>query len=538
MTHRRRQRPGSLRPLLLALLAWGSAVPIQAQLPAYESLPQWSTLAPVADLVRGATIRGWQRGLLDPVPVPGTFWSARNPAGLATEAPHRHGAMDLRTASSAGAYRRPFDSPAVQTAGGRAEGVQPLASGGLWGAVAFNRIGYEPGTNATTLVPYSSVPFVVTDSSVSVNRAIHARLEGAGGWNVGPVDVGIAVGLESLQGHSQHARVPRRHSLVHPAATAGIRWRPSSGGVGVGAHVRGYRQVETGQIPNAGRGTPLITRLNGYSAPQVVLVESGSYFRRREADGTAGGLSVAGPLAGWTLVVFGELGAVSEGQFSLRVADPPTDFWNASSIHGGIAAQRVLGNTLVTAGARAAGLRGDATLTGSDSVIYRGDERHMNLHFDARRSPDDLQSWGYQLRLEIDYENRDRGDTLQHAVRVQIESVDVALTAAVARRLTAGLSMAVEVNHARYSPRGSIPPRDHYPVAARDLLDRETAFLATPRTLNRGALVADLAAPGGVRLRIEGFHERVSRGATSTSLASSPDGTRTSWGISAGARFH
>jgi hypothetical protein len=529
-------RPMSTRALagFVAFVCLMNAGGASAQNAPGMAAPAWSALAQTFHLERGNTRRGWGHGLLDPLPRIGAFWTGGNPAGLAYEAGPAEGRIALRTARTDGEFRRPLDAPGINARGGDAVGVQPLGErGGLSGSISMVQVGNEPGARATMVAPYSSVPFVVTDSSTGTNRALHASLDGAGGWAIGNVALGLAAGYESLQGYSQRARIPRRHNLARPAATVGAEWHPQDAALAFGAFGRTFRTVETASIVNIRRGDPVVTRLNGYAPPTVIIVSSGGYFRRREADGVLGGVSATARFGGWKAVAHVERGALEERQFSQLASDPPTDTWNATATESGAAVQRTTG-TLMTFELRSNHMSGDARLAASDSVIYRATESVTRAVIDVRRRANSDHAWGYLLAGEVVYENHDRGDTIQYAVRSQVESLEVSLRGGVAHQLNARVRIALEASHARYSPRGSIPPALHYPAAARELANGEAVFLATPHARSRGSVALEIDTGRAGRVRLDSFYESASPLMSEFTLAGAPSGDRATWGLALG----
>jgi hypothetical protein len=519
---------------VLSLLACG-AVSVDGQQPDWPL--GWSPLAR-AELPRSASgaLHTWP-GLLGPPPRIGAFWSGRNPAALPWEVGASYGELSARRLAVDGEYRRPLEAPAATTSGAAAIGWQPVGErAAMIGHASFDEARVESGLSTIETRPYSGTPFVVLDSTTSGLRSTQARLEGAGGWSIGNLGLGIALGYEAVDASTQTSRVPRFTRAARPAVTLGIAHRLADGAATAGAYVRWNRDDATVQIL-ANPGLTLVTRLNGFAAPARTPLAPGlgvTYYRRREAGTRAAGATVAGSTRGWAWTAYGEAAGVQERSWTRQAADPPMERWNARGVMFGAQSHGAVGSgLLLMLHADGTSTSSDARLADPDSIIYRSTESAVRTAAELRWAPD-AAAWQARGGAAITYEKRDRGDTTPNVLRTRIESLTTRLHGEAAITVMTGVQLAGGYALTSYAPRGSIPGPQSYPPSLWAVLAPETAVYATRNTAHAVTLGINWDVRSTTSLRMSGGYESLTPLTGGTVLELVPQGERKQWSIAAG----
>lgn len=532
-------RATAIAPVLTSvLLALGSADAVMAQQPDADPsgwMLHWSPLQRAGVLPRSAPLlTGVSATLLGPATRTGTFWSGGNPAGLAWETGAAHAELSGRTSSTQGDFRRPLDPGAMTRQGASALAWQPLGeAAGLIGHATYEEVGFDPGTWTLSMSPWTSSPYVLTDSTRSAHRIGRIRVEGAGGRSFGRVAVGAAVAHEALDGHSQLTRVPRLNRSSRPAGVLGVAW--DAGPAWIGAYGRAAHDAETAQIIG-GSSVAVVQRLNGTTAPTTITVQQNQgFYHRREALSRGGGVTASGSAAGWAWTAHGDAGSVRERLWMVRSATPPTDRWDADQLAAGMALQRSVWRegTSLTLQGRWARSEGSAWLSRSDTLIYRGVESAAwggaALHWQPATS-----AWAAAGALNLGYDRRDRGDTAEVSLRTRLEGLTTQVAAEFSHTLDFGLSLGAGYTLTRHAARGSAPAPHNYPVATRLLLAGENAFMATPSTGHGAALGASLFIGQATALRLQSRYHTVAPG-SGPRYELAPGGSRRQWSVDLGA---
>jgi hypothetical protein len=470
--------------------------------------------------------------LFSPSPLVGLFWSGGNPAGLAWEAT-RYAALDAGASGDDGEYRRPLDAGASRVLTASALAWQPIAgSSGVAGTFEYDEVTLDPGTRASNLSPYSTVPFVIMDSTRTGHRLSRMRVEGAGGHRFGDVALGLAVGYDAADGHSFPTRIPRTNRSSTPAATLGAAYQFADGRLRVGAHVGWRRQAETFQVLSAG-SPALLMQLNGYSPPIVInLAQNQSYHRRRESESRIGAVSLAGNAGGWSWSLNGSGGTIRERQWSQRVHDPDSDEWRGSTIGAGAAVQaRDLHPTLLLTGSlHWKRMDGDARLAISDSLFHNSEETALSASADGRWRPD-ASPWSARVGLYLGYEQEDRGGIHESAIRTLVESRTTILSTEVLRDFGERMTLAAGYSLTRYRARGSAPYPEYYPEAIQPIAGGENAYYATPAGVHAVSLGARLAVTQATSFHLVGYYQALSPLPTGIIREYQLDGSRRAWRV-------
>ena len=530
-------RPWISVGLPLGLLVMLATTPAHAQLAMDlrgASAVSWSPLARIGDLPRNAPLLTPAAAqAFEPDPRIGLFWSGRNPAGLAWEAGTPWAELGASAAGTKGSYRRPLDPGASALRGLDAIAWKPIGTRtAMAGHVSFADVTLAPGTFATTLEPYASVPFTVTDSTRSDHSLSRVALEGAAGWRVGRFGIGASIGIDATNGHSRTTGVPRTNQASRPAVVLGIARNIAGDAARVGLHGRWTRAAETAEVFSITSAT-VVTRLNGFAEPLLFTLPAGqSYYRRREADGRAAGLEAAGRTRGWDWAAHAEAGRLRERQWSQRSADPPTDTWNARSINAGAELKRELldARALLTVTARWERNTGTARLADEDSAVFRAVESVAlfggDLRWRAAGSP-----WGARVEVTIAYDHRDRGDAAGTGLRTRLHGRTTRFAAEFTRELTDRVSVAGGLARTAWDARGSAPKPIHYPRDIRPLAGGEAAFEATPSRSRAATFAALLDATASTSFRLGFRADRLGPRGSWITYDLAPEGTRTEWGV-------
>jgi hypothetical protein len=520
-----------------AVLLLAACAPAAAQVPdpAAHALPGWSPLARIADLPRGGA--GMLHGgtsLLAPPPRIGEFWTGRNPAGLPWQVTDRHGELGARTRGTNGAYRRPLDAPSSQARGLDMSGWQPVGTGALAGHAAFDEARVDPGQTTVEFHPHGSAPFILTDTTATPARTLSARLDGAGGWRIGNLGVGLSVALEAMDAVTVATRVPRVGRAARPAAALGVLHEVAGGAARLGAYARWSRSDETLRIFALSDGTQIV-RLNGLAAPMRFFLGPTAtppyVHRRTEAHGQAGGLTAAGDMRGWAWALNAETGRLEERSTYRQVLDAPADRWDARAHSAAVGVQRLLGDALLTVRGDASTLTGTAYLAGSDTLAYYAEETAARGSAELRWQPASS-AWQALGGAGVAYERRHRGDTIATALRTRIEALTAQVRGEVARAVTPDIRVAAGYALTSYAPRGSIPRPPNYPLAMRALVGPETAYYATPSIGHGASLTAQYDVSRATAVRLATRYDRFSPRPGGTTLEMAPQGERSIWGVS------
>lgn len=507
-----------LFPLIVGLatgaaLAAG-AVPVDAQSSRELTTPRpvgepawlsaWSPLRPMAELVlRRPGADPVLTGLLvEPAPRLGAFWTAGNPGALAREVESRHTGFRSGYDAFSGGYRRPLD-PGTQIhrrLEGRAWGSLGGSGAGI-GHVSVLRSRFAGGTAGFVPVPYATSPLAVGDSLGHSMSRTSVRVEGAGGWRVGPVSFGLALGFEGQEARSVASPVPRSVRVADPGVSAGITWQPVEGAPRVGAYGRWRKTVRSLQA-FAQTAPDRVFEFVGFDEPLEVGLSPGGgglYSRRLERDARAVGGSVSGRELGLRWVVYGQRETLRNGHLASFAGQPNREIWEADGWSGGLGAETsLLGHLRARVVGRYRTLSGDLRRPEFDEPTYRAEMSRWRWVGDLRLMEEG--PWEGALRLQVRRDARSREDRPAR-VASQITAWESGLGVEAGRRLTGGLRMAVGAGLVRYVPTTARIP---LPSAMGELYERwiapEMALYATGAWVRSGSVTLSLDVRPGTRL--------------------------------------
>lgn len=495
-------------------------------------LTAWSPFARLADLPQTLPASVTPPDLLGaPIPRVGLWWTAGIPAAMPFEVSERRSIFRATGGGTSGPYRRALDPDDVTVVQTSVLAWSPIAtSGGAAAAVLVDeeRAGAMPF--ASTVLPYASDPFVVTDTTVPKRRRVRARVEGAFAWRVGPVGAGVAAGIEESDERTVDSRFPHLGRTSTPAVRAGLTYAPLLA-FRVGAYGRWIAGSETMTLqPRTAAG--LVFLLAGYHDPDSTAVaQLGGFFRRSQRSARSGGLAAAGSVLGTEWVLVAERAVRDNRHFSQRLSNAPSDRWDANGWTIEAAAQRRFGGTiLVTAQGQWATLDGEGRLADLEGVILRAQESALVLSGEVRYAPAGS-DWVVTAAGALSRVHRDRYDFI---VEVGSDLVEWTPSGALAfARRIGRTSVAVGASGAAYSAVGSIPDASQMgPVYQRLVASGMTVAATQARplvfTLSLGHRLGT-----GTSLLLDGYYEGLARSGPPSGLGFLPEGDRTTWSASA-----
>jgi hypothetical protein len=526
----------------LAVALWALAATATAEVASAQSLGlaagrdlpawmlEWSPVNSHADLPRLLPSAGAALPLLlAPPSKVGLFWLAGNPGALPAEVGEEYSNFMAARSGQKGDYHRPLDPGGASLTQVSALSWQPVGrKAGAIGRIVVDQELQDPGTYADQAQPYTSNPFVVTDTAQSPMRRIRARLEGAAGAQVGAWGLGAALGYETRDDYTRHAAFLRFDRQVTPAATLGITRAFGDSGLVLGVHGRwsgGAENVEMFQNTEAGR----VYQLQGYSdvAPRDVQ----SYYRRMESDEVSGGGGASGTLAGARWVVFGEAARYREGLWSQQFTDSPgKDRWEAHAWSVGAAAQRALPGArwLVTVQGRYTALTGNGNLAADTAgAVFRAREHSASGSVKVRLLPT-ADGWTGVAVLSVTNDRRERTDTVA-GIWTDLETLTPGIAVEAGRTVLKRLFVSAGLAYASYMVRGAIPEPLARGPAYQTMIAPEIEVEATPATVAAYSLSLRWQARDGMAVWASARSESLAptTGGIQRVSGFRPDGSRT-----------
>lgn len=535
-----RSRPAAPPWLAIAILAAGAS-PLATTLAAQtvESvgreadatppwLASWRPLESLGDLTR--TLPGARHELPNllsrAAPKTGLFWSVGNPAGLAFEMDDSRADLGLSYDRNEGDYRRPLDPGSEANWRLEGTGWRPLGTrAGVIGRVEVRRTSLTDTTFSDVLSPYRGSPFVVLDTlGDGLDRTV-ARIEGAGGWGLGDVAVGLGFGYESQDTRTKRSNVPRTNRTAMPAATAGVAWRPGGRTLTIGVHARWQEHTETMAAFSIGAGSRIYAPA-GYTEPVAFDLSSSVFVRRFERTAYAIGASASGDLGRTTWVVYGQRESRMEDRFSTVASgnDPLTDTWDATGWTLGAAARLTVGGLSLGVDGRYKTLDGEGVRGDIELLSFTAEERRLAISGDVRLGGDE--PWLAELRAGLVHESRLRTDLIEQ-VASDISSWSPHVSGEVARRLSGRVSLSLGGSFVSYTPTASTPDAAMIGSAYEKWIAPELGLMATGATAWSGVSTLSIDASERTRLWLRGQWVAASPESPAQPLPDTPTGTRT-----------
>lgn len=490
----------------------------------------WSPFRSIADL--GQTVPAARPiGLVAaPAPRVGLLWTAGVPAALPFELSDDFTTFRTGVAGTSGSYRRamdPLDGTVVQAS---ALAWRPIAaSGGAAGSMVVDQETTAARPFAVTLLPYASDPFIIADTNAPGTRRVRARLEGAFGWRVGPLGLGLSAGLEADDQRTRDAAFPRFGRTATSAVRVGLAYMPVPGlRVAVyGGWVLGSETISL--IPRPSAGTVLL--IAGYHEPDSAAVAQQSFFfRRSERLARAAGGAIAGRLLGADWVVFADRAVRDNTHYSARIADPPTDRFDADGWTWGAAAQVWLFDQILATGqATYRTLDGYAQRASLEGTSFRVIESELAISGELRWVPVGSR-WTAAVAYELTRPHRVRFDYIA-GVGSDLAEWNPSVAAALSRRIgptTVGLGVA----GAAHTAVGGIPDAAAMGPVYRTIVAPGLSLAATRARPVIGSASLGYQLGSGLTVVVDGQYARLDRVNPSITPTFTPDGHRTTWSVS------
>lgn len=508
-----------------------------------SSFASWSSLAPTGDLSRGFPSSASCARLLDRAldPLVGLFWNAGNPGALPFEVRDQRAEFALGREVISGDYRRPFDPGEETRRHISAFGWKPLGSRGAGFASAELTDGaFVDGVFSDVVSPYSSSPYVVADTSRANLDQMAARLEAAGGWQIGTFGVGLGVAFVGQETQSVASPVPRLNHSSGPAVRGGMVKRLGDGSLllGVSGTWRSLNQrtrVYTVAAPTR------IYQIDGFNdpAPQDVF---GLYERRLEAEGWRIGTGISGNPAWGRWSAWANRGGSDERWSNEKIENPRTDLWTASSTTVGLAGSGRLFDRIGWSGKiEWTGVEGEAEPTppidsefdpDRDPIAFRTRERLLDAVLGGA-TPMGAGRWEVGAEFRLSQEWRKRFDS-RVGVGSDLDMRSIGVSVEVLRRLGQELEVSATGNVSSYSPIGEIPNPASMGPEYRRWIGPEMALLATPASTRHLGVSLRWNRGSGqaywVKLGVSVF----GTGNLATVYPLLPDGDRRSWSLGGG----
>jgi hypothetical protein len=496
----------------------------------------WSPLNYLGNLPRELPGRAatFSELLLLPAPRVGVFWTAGNPAGLPFEVGDEHVQFGFGLLNASGDCRRPLDAGKVARRRFSGLGWGELgARGGVIGRAVVERTNLKEEAFADVLQPYGSNPYIVIDTIGHELGRTAARLEGAGGWRIGRLGLGLSLGYEAAETRTIASPVPRLNRSSAPGVAGGAAFEFGDGRLRVGLSGRWRRGVERIQLSLTAAQTR-IYQLQGYAEP-APLDPAQRYDRRLEREAWGFDLSVGGRVLGGTLALFARTEDMKEVQFNrMYEHDPPSDRWDADGWTAGGAFQRQAygDRLLLTAWARYSTLSGKTHRWDLEDVTFVTDEKRLDAGLELR-----VLSWpGWQAAglFTLVREDRMRRDILGRT-RSDIRSWEPAGGIEVVRSLGSRFALAAGALVAGYAPSGGIPnPYSMGPVF-QEYVAPKLALQITGGRVMKFRLGGRWQATAGLALWAQGEYGSLTPTEGAVRLPMEPTGDRTGWTLDIGA---
>jgi hypothetical protein len=496
-----------------------------AELPRW--LMRWNPVRLTADLPRElpGVATSLPSLLTLPAPRVGTFWTAANPAGLPADVYDEYAQFRLGVRQNDGSYRRPLDAGKDRRIGGTGFGWKDLAANGAAiGRVVVERMDQDAGAHADVVLPHSSNPFAVLDTIGDAMSGMIVRLEGAGGWRIGGLGLGLGLGYDGRDIRTEASTAPRNYQVSAAGVSGGVSYDLFDGALQLGTHGRWGQIVQRTSVVSYAAPTRVYV-LSGYYDPVPLDLDRQGYYRRFERNATAFGGSVGGTLLGAKWTLFAQRDKLSEKQSVQIEDDPPTDNWDADGWSGGLAAQSAFADStvLVTLSAEYAKVSGEALRMDLEEVNFSAEEDGWYVAGEVRWLP--RNGWSAAVRLGTGRESRVRQDYLARTAS-DLKAWAPAASIEVARALPAGFSLSVGLGYSQHAPWGSIPDPAIMGEGYQDWIAPELSLYSADASSITGTLVILWQAKPGLSFWAQGRAASLSGDAGTARLPLTPEGKR------------
>lgn len=441
-------------------------------------LDSWSPLSIRADLPRvlpftavGAT------PLLLGAPRIGIFWSGANPGALALEVRDSSAAFSLSSDAERGDYRRPIDAGATSQIALAGLAWKPVGANAVMiGRIVAERETLDPAPEADFLNPFSSSPFTTIDTSRAALERTGVRIEGAGGWSVGPWGFGISAGLHSEDRRTVASGFARLVSGVEWGGSTGVtRELPGGFRVGVRAQLQGSAQsLRMYELSANSRAY----EVQGYNEVDQVPLEGG-YYRRQESAVPVVGASLSGTLWNSRWVLYADRERRAQQLWDQQSQNPPKDRWDVAGVSAGLAVQRALtSRLLVTIDLRSRSLAGNGQIASDSSgTVFTANEYSIGGLLELHLKPSD-DGWSGAVAFAAEQTRRDRNDHVA-GIGTLLETRTPGISLEVGRALSPSWTVTAGYEQSVYQVRGRVPDPTARGALYQSILAPEIALYAT-----------------------------------------------------------
>ncbi len=487
----------------------------------------WSPLVPPAESSRPPVPTPVFPTVLGPaLPRVGLHWTAGNPGSLPFEVGEARTNFHALHSTETGAYRRPLDPGHIRRIRVSAGGWTPVdASGGTVGAVSVERTSLGSGAPSDVADPYGMSPHLVADDSGTDLGGTVARLEGAGGWRLGPFGLGLAAAYMSWDTRTGEAVFPRSQRGSRAGAVVGLAGE--AGAVVLGARARWFGEVQALSVSNRSAEVMQVYLFEGFGEP--ISQELGyrqAYSRRIDRDGNGFGFSGMMNLGDLKLVLFGEWETFSDKQSQQRVNDPPTDRWEASGPRLGAATQGSIADGTAAFLAHVVWYRfsGEGTRAGleEEGTLFDATEEVWHGSAELRIRP--KENWTVATHVDLARNHRHRRDLLVHVIS-SLSTWRPALALEAAHDMGI-FAVSAGVGVAWQTPRGGIPDPKYHQEDYRNWIAPEHTYEATGSMSRSALLTVSWNAPQGNHVYLELRFDRATPRTTAVRFSPAPIGER------------
>ena len=476
----------------LVALGMGAAGPAPAAAQAAEAsavtpgaeqpwLTRWRPLEVLGDLPR--TLPGSESPfpalLTLPAPRVGTLWTAGNPAALPFELEDRRSDFSISREQRSGRYRRPLDPPEVTNGTLIGSGWRPLSErAAVIGRLVVERTGLGAGSFSDQLMPYGTSPFAVFDTTGEAQTRTLVRVEGASGWRLGNLAVGLGLGYESQRTLTDQAEVPRTNQTATPGATVGLVWASPSRNFTIGVLGGVQETAQSTRIYSGAAGSRAYTP-EGYGPLVAFDLLEGGLARRFERG--AKGLTVsAGGTGRVKWVVYGRRETLTESRFGTLIElNRVVDDWHTRGWTLGGAGAFSSGSLDIALDTRFTTLDGGGVRGDLDVEHFESTDRRLRLEADGRWTPSG--GWEAGARLVLTRNTSDRWDRVSRAGS-EISSWSPALGIEFARRLSERVAVSLGSVVSTYAVSSSTPDPGLFGPAWEKWIAPDLGLMATGAT--------------------------------------------------------
>ena len=464
--------------------AAGQAAEAAAAAPRAEQpwLARWRPLEVLGDLPRAlpGSESPFPALLALPAPRVGTLWTVGNPAALPFELADRRTDFSISRENRSGGYRRPLDPTEVTNGTLIGSGWRPLSErAAVIGRLVVQRTGLGDGSFSDQLMPYATSPFAVFDTTGEAQTRTLVRLEGASGWRLGNLALGLALGYESQRTFTDQAKVPRTNQTATPGATVGFVWASPSSGFTIGV---------LGSLQETAQKSTMYTRAAASRAytpegfgPLVAfdLGDAGGLGRRFERGAKGLTVSAAGRAGAVKWVVYGRREALTESRFTTVTFRELADDWETRGWTLGGAGSLSSGSLDLALDARFTTLDGRGSRGDLDLEHFESTDRRLRIEADGRWKP--VGGWEAGARLILTRNTSDRWDRVSRTGS-EFSSWSPALGIELARRLSGHVAVSLGSVVSTYGVSSTTPPPGQFGSAWEKWIAPELGLMATGAT--------------------------------------------------------